>query len=98
MLKDQGVYLYVFLFERSVSVGVILDFFDFDIDQLIVELIIFLFFFLEEDIGQVDYLVYTWSGLENKEFNEEFNLEAFEVDLEALVIFFFFGEVFVLLD
>lgn len=98
MFKDQGVYLYVFLFERSVSVGVILDFFDFDIDQLIVELIIFLFLFLEEDIGQVDYLVYMWSGLENKEFNEEFNLEVFEVDLEVLVIFFFFGEVFVLLD
>lgn len=86
MPKDQGAHPHVPPFERSVSVGATPDFFDSDIDQLIAELTIPPPPSSEEDIGQVDHLAHTWSGPENKESNEEFNLEAFEVDLEALVI------------
>lgn len=84
--KDQVAHPHFPPFERSVSVGATPDFFDSDIDQLIAELTIPPPPSSEDDMGPADHLAHTWSGPDNKESAEESYLEAFEVDLEALVI------------
>ncbi|XP_022327026.2 uncharacterized protein LOC111126576 isoform X7 [Crassostrea virginica] len=88
MPHKEEVHPHIPPFERSVSVGATPDFFDSDIDQLIAELTIPPPPSSEEPGEDLtDRLAKTWSGPESVEqAEEEFNVEAFEVDLESLVI------------
>ncbi|XP_048772216.2 uncharacterized protein LOC125678112 isoform X7 [Ostrea edulis] len=84
---NEKIHVHAPPFERSVSVGATPDFFDSDIDQLIAQLTIPPPPSSDESVEQVDHLAHTWSGPETVESTEEeFNVEAFEVDLESLVI------------
>ena len=88
MPHKEEVHPHIPPFERSVSVGATPDFFDSDIDQLIAELTIPPPPSSEEpEEDLTDRLAKTWSGPGSVEqAEEEFNVEAFEVDLESLVI------------